>query len=410
MFSSVVCIDYPGRASQSEEEPIEHIAPLVQSILNKYECFNQSTNQEPIVLFGHSFGAIVAFEVARHLEERGMQPKAVFVSASAPPSKTPLVKTSVSKLSADEICDYFASKGNPVSEILRSTPELMELFISNVRTDYRCLETYPASNSKLKAPLVVIGGELDPGVSMEDLENWNRHALVERSSLQEEKVKEESTIKLEHPLTKVYPNQGHFYLNDESIKSDLANFISETVLSLDTTVAANEDVKDEEAAEIFKHVQAAFAKALGNVSAEINPDAHFFNELGGTSLDTMILTAHFQGTVGMRITQDEIILHPTLNSLTERITKLRKLSSNAPSLDPIESVEGQWYPASPGQEQMVALFDTAPTMYNMPTTVEFHGNVDAEMLQQAMLHVTKQQGGLRTVVKFDMVSTAYIAR
>jgi surfactin synthase thioesterase subunit len=80
------------------------------------------SNGEPIVLFGHSFGAIVAFEVARHLEERGMQPEAVFVSASVPPSKTPLVETAVSTLSTDEICNYFASKGNPVSDVLRSTP------------------------------------------------------------------------------------------------------------------------------------------------------------------------------------------------------------------------------------------------------------------------------------------------
>ena len=168
----------------------------------------------------------------------------------------------------------------------------------------------------------------------------------------------------------MYPNEGHFYLNDEIIKSDLANFISETVLSLDNKVASNEDVEEEEAVEILEHVHAAFAKALGNVSGEIiSSDAHFFNELGGTSLDTMILTAHLQRTVGMRVTQDEIILHPTLNSLVERIMELKNLSSNAPALDPIESVVGQWYPASPGQEQMVALFDTSPTMYNMPTTV-----------------------------------------
>jgi len=404
VFSSVVCIDYPGRASQSDKEPIDHIHPLVQSILDEYECFSRN-KQEQVVLFGHSFGGIVAFEVARCLEERGMQPKAVFVSASAPPSKTPLVQTAVSKLSADEICDYFSSKGNPVSEILRSTPELMDMFIQNVRVDYMCLETYPASSFQLKAPLVVIGGELDPGVSMEDLENWSRHTLLDRSSLQEEKKDEEVSTTLEHLLTKVYPNQGHFYLNDETIKSDLANFISETVLSLQSNVAANEDVEDKEAAEMMKHVQTAFAKALGNDSAENSPDAHFFNELGGTSLDTMILTAHFQGAIGMRITQNEIILHPTLNSLSERIMKLRKLSSNAPTLDPMESVDGQWYPASPGQEQMVALFDTAPTMYNMPTTVEFHGNVEPEILEQAMLHVTKQQEGLRTVVKFDMVSS-----
>lgn len=337
-----------------------------------------------------------------------MQPVAVFVSASVPPSKTPLVETAVSKLSTDEICDYFASKGNPVSEVLRSTPEFLELFILNVRVDYTCLETYPTSDSKLKAPLVVVGGGLDLGVSTEDLKNWNKHAYVfadgssNQRETKDENERSNSTVVGQVLTTKVYPNQGHFYLNDEGIKSDLAAFISETVSSLGTKNLAKAEF-EEEAAETLEHVRGAFAKALGTLSGEISPDAHFFNELGGSSLDTMILTAHLQGTVGLRVTQDEIILHPTLNSLAERIMELKKLSSNAPTLDPIESVDGHWYPASAGQEQMVALFETSPTMYNMPTTIEFHGHVDTELLQKAMEHVTKQQEGLRTVVKFDMV-------
>ena len=59
-----------------------HIDPLVDDILEHYECFGDN-NTEEIVLFGHSFGAIVVFEVAKRLEERGdKRVKAVFVSAS----------------------------------------------------------------------------------------------------------------------------------------------------------------------------------------------------------------------------------------------------------------------------------------------------------------------------------------
>ena len=53
----------------------------MDSILEHNDCFENDHGEE-IVLFGHSFGAIVAFEVARRLEERGQPPKAVFVSAS----------------------------------------------------------------------------------------------------------------------------------------------------------------------------------------------------------------------------------------------------------------------------------------------------------------------------------------
>lgn len=50
---------------------------------------------------------------------------------------------------------------------------------------------------------------------------------------------------------------------------------------------------------------------------DILEDAHFFNKLGGTSLDTMILTARLQAMISMRVMQDEFILHPTLRILTD---------------------------------------------------------------------------------------------
>ena len=87
---------------------------------------------------------------------------------------------------------------------------------------------------------------------------------------------------------KVYPDQGHFYLNDEQTLADLGDFIVTTV---NTLSRSKEEVENE--VEIRKHVEAAFKKALG-ISTDIPPDEHFFNELGGTSLDTMVLTAHLQ--------------------------------------------------------------------------------------------------------------------
>ena len=114
-FSAIICVDYPCRASRMDQEPIGkcnlslslqfiwkhnltvivftshplqnyifagNIDPLVDDILEHYECFGDN-NTEEIVLFGHSFGAIVVFEVAKRLEERGdKRVKAVFVSAS----------------------------------------------------------------------------------------------------------------------------------------------------------------------------------------------------------------------------------------------------------------------------------------------------------------------------------------
>ena len=96
----------------------------------------------------------------------------------APPSKSPLVETQVSKLSNEDICNYFASKGNPVSSVVRDTPEFFDMFIKNVKVDYQCMESYPRTNTKLRTtPLFIIGGEQDPGISILDLKGWEKHAV-----------------------------------------------------------------------------------------------------------------------------------------------------------------------------------------------------------------------------------------
>ncbi len=59
---------------------------------------------------------------------------------------------------------------------------------------------------------------------------------------------------------------------------------------------------------------------------------------------------------------------------------------------------------------MVALWETAPAMYNMPTTIEFHGDLHVNKLEQALLHVVKQQDGLRTIVHFNMMENKVVQK
>ncbi len=340
-FLSVHLIDYPGRASRSNEHPISNVKELVETIVEHNRCFH-SDDSEQVVLFGHSFGAIIAFEVAKLLEQRGKPALAIFVSASAPPSKTPLVETRVSQLDSAGVCDYFASKGNPVSDNILNTPEFMELFLNNVKVDYTCLETFEPHEYKLcgGTQLIVIGGGLDPSVKVQDLKNWAKHW---------EPVREDNTRG--ELILKVYEKQGHFYLNDAKTLSDLGDFIVDTIASI--LAKASSTISDESNAQeiqIKMYVADAFRKALGCADGDIPEEAHFFNELGGTSLDTMVLTAYLQRTTEVRVTQNEFILHPTLGTLSKRITELKALATNAPTLDPIDPKDGtKWFPASAGQ-------------------------------------------------------------
>lgn len=75
---AAVCpVRLPGRESRIAEAPFERMRPLVESLASAIAPYLD----RPYALFGHSMGAIVAFELARELRRRG-QPGARLLLAS----------------------------------------------------------------------------------------------------------------------------------------------------------------------------------------------------------------------------------------------------------------------------------------------------------------------------------------
>jgi surfactin synthase thioesterase subunit len=78
----VVPIRLPGRESRMAEAPFTRMAPLVEALAGAIEGYLD----RPFAFFGHSMGAIVAFELARLLRKRGLpQPRMLIASAARAP-------------------------------------------------------------------------------------------------------------------------------------------------------------------------------------------------------------------------------------------------------------------------------------------------------------------------------------
>ena len=109
----------------------------------------------------------------------------------------------------------------------------------------------------------------------------------------------------------------------------------------------------------------------------------------------------------MSLKMNYLSTHLPVEALAIRIQHLKEESEGVPVLLPIEGSDGtiqKYVPASYGQEQMVARWKMSPAMYNMPTTIVFHGTVDIESMKKAFLHLTQQQSSLRSVVRVDSVT------
>lgn len=127
----------------------------------------------PLRLFGHSMGAVVAFEFARIAEEHGAAVQKLWVSAGPPPcvvADMPELPTSDDGLLAD-ITDL----GGTDPELLVDE-EFSELLTTAVRADYQAFNRYdPSPDVCIGADIGVLGGRDDHRIDTDVLKLWKKH-------------------------------------------------------------------------------------------------------------------------------------------------------------------------------------------------------------------------------------------
>lgn len=117
----------------------------------------------PAALFGHSMGAVLAYEVARLLQERGSAPAHVFASGARPPHDRG--DDRVADQDDDGVVAEMIKLGGTDAEALRD-PELRELVLPYVRNDFALIEDYAhRDGTRLAVPVTAIIGDSDPHVT-----------------------------------------------------------------------------------------------------------------------------------------------------------------------------------------------------------------------------------------------------
>lgn len=128
---------------------------------------------DDVALWGHSLGGLVAFETARLLEREGRGVTLLAVGGCAAPSarqERPTLHT----LPDRDLVTELARMGGMASEIL-AEPELLALLTPRLRADLRAAETYRAHASRIRAPILALGGERDTDVQRGSLDAWESH-------------------------------------------------------------------------------------------------------------------------------------------------------------------------------------------------------------------------------------------
>ena len=164
-----VCpVQLPGRGERLRERPYTRVGPLVEAVAG-----NLVTHlDKPFAFFGHSMGAIIAFELARHLRRtRGLQPAHLFISGRRAPQLPESDRITYNLPEAELIEELRLLSGTP-PEVL-AHPELMRLMLPVLRADFELLQTWEyRPEPPLDCPITVCGGLEDREVSREKLSAW----------------------------------------------------------------------------------------------------------------------------------------------------------------------------------------------------------------------------------------------
>lgn len=169
----VLAAQLPGRERRHGEPPLNDCAEVVSALVTALVPLLD----RPFAFFGHSMGAVLAFEVTRRLAAQGLaQPAVLAVSARRAPHLAG-TKPPIHDLPDDRfIAELSTFQGTP--QAVLDNAELMELLLPALRADFRLIETYRPGPGpeRLDVPLWAVGGHDDGEASSEQIQAWSAHA------------------------------------------------------------------------------------------------------------------------------------------------------------------------------------------------------------------------------------------
>ncbi|MEV7420659.1 alpha/beta fold hydrolase [Streptomyces sp. NPDC089919] len=158
-------VHLPGREARLTEPPLDDIG----AIARRFAAEAAPLLDLPFALFGHSMGAIVAYEAAPLL---AAPPRHLFVSA-APPAHRLVEEPPVSHLPDDEFLAEVRRAYAGIPDSVFQDPRLMRLMLPAMRADFAAYEHYRwTGRPQLACPVTALGGSEDALVPADCLAGW----------------------------------------------------------------------------------------------------------------------------------------------------------------------------------------------------------------------------------------------
>jgi medium-chain acyl-[acyl-carrier-protein] hydrolase len=167
-----VRVQYPGHERRFNEMPCATIADLVDEIGSQWHDLGGT----PFAFYGHSFGGLVAFELARYLRRsRIAKPQRLFLgSCRAPHLELPF--PAIYMQPDDEFIKSIQVRYGGIPAAVSQDRELLSIFMTAMRADFRAYELYDVGHElPLSVPITAFAGMDDKAATSASMQEWAGH-------------------------------------------------------------------------------------------------------------------------------------------------------------------------------------------------------------------------------------------
>jgi len=164
----LIVLEFPGREKRFLEEPYRDVAQAIAGVLP--EVLELIGKHKSVIIFGHSLGAVLAYELSHSLAAQDVQVEHLVVSGSPGPW-TPRERRATG-LDDDEfigrVCEFAGYDHPALNDV-----ELRDMLLPLLRADVAMHENYdPPEGRLLQVPITSVRGTHDELVSSEEAAQW----------------------------------------------------------------------------------------------------------------------------------------------------------------------------------------------------------------------------------------------
>lgn len=161
-----VAVDPPGHGRRIGEPLLASIEEMAVDIIEQY----RDDMAGRYILFGHSMGAALAYEMCCRIDSSGgRMPEMLVVSGRYGPMVEDIAH--YSDLPDDQFTNVIKSMGSVPAELIEH-PEIFGVFEAILRADFRAIDSYsPSPARRLSVPIMALCGR-DDDITQDQLEQW----------------------------------------------------------------------------------------------------------------------------------------------------------------------------------------------------------------------------------------------